>query len=59
MNFLQTLVGKRTYLIAVAIAVLNLLVAFNVISVDQLETINMVLGALGLATLRASVPPKA
>lgn len=55
MSFLETLVGKRTYLVAVLIAVLNLLVAFDVIKVEQLDTINAVLGAFGLGFLRAGV----
>lgn len=55
MNVLSKLQGKKTYIIAVVMAVLNLLVAFEVISVEQIETINVVLASLGLATLRAGV----
>lgn len=47
--------GKKTYLVAFVGALLNLLVAFNVLSVENLEQINVLLGALGLATLRAGV----
>jgi hypothetical protein len=54
MNLLKQLEGKRTYIIAAIIAILNLLVAFDVISPEQIETINIVLGSLGLATLRAA-----
>ena len=54
-DFLDSLVGKRTYIVAVIIAVLNLLVALNVVSVDQLSTINVLLGALGLGTLRNAI----
>lgn len=55
MNLLKKLEGKRTYIIAVIIAVLNLAVAFNWISPDNLTQINFVLGALGLGALRAAV----
>lgn len=55
MNLLTQLQGKRTYITAVVLAVLNLLVAFNVISPDHLTQINTVLGALGLGFLRTSV----
>lgn len=47
--------GRKTYIVAFVAALLNLLVAFNVISVEQLEQVNMVLAALGLAALRAGV----
>lgn len=55
MKLLQTLQGKRTYIIAVVIAVLNLLVACNVVSPEHLTQINFILGALGLGTLRSAV----
>ena len=55
MNLLNKLNGNRTYIVAAVLAVLNLLVAFNVISPDNLAQINTVLGSLGLVTLRASV----
>lgn len=49
------LVGRKTYLVAFVIAALNLAVAFNCISPDHLAQINMVLGALGLGAVRASI----
>lgn len=55
MKLLTQLQGKRTYITALILAVLNLLVAFNVITPDYLTQINTVLGALGLGFLRASV----
>ena len=50
-----SLVGKRTYLTAIVIAVLNLAVAANWINPAHLAEINVVLGALGLGALRAAV----
>ena len=47
--------GKKTYLVALVAAVLNLLVACGVVSVDNLGEINAVLAALGGASLRAGV----
>ena len=55
MNLFTKLEGKRTYIIAAVLAVLNLLVAFNVISPEHLAQINSVLAATGLATLRSAV----
>lgn len=55
MNILKTLEGKKTYITAVVLAVLNLLVAFGVITPDHLSQINTILGALGLGFLRVSV----
>ena len=55
MKLLQSLQGYRTYIIAVVIAVLNLLVATGVVSPDHLTQINFILGALGLGTLRSAV----
>jgi len=49
------LLFKKTYIVATIIAVLNLLVAFNVISPTHLQQINLVLGALGLGALRAGI----
>ena len=54
-KILEALWGKKTYIVAVVIAVLNLAVAFGWVSPDQLEQINYVLVALGLGTLRAGV----
>lgn len=47
--------GKKTYIIVVIGAVLNVAVAFGWITPDNLEQINAVLLALGLGALRASV----
>ena len=55
MKFINALVGKRTYIIAVVIAVLNLCVAFGWVSVENLNAINTVLAALGLGSLRSAV----
>lgn len=55
MKIVEFLSGKKTYIIAVVIAVLNLLVAFNVISPENLEQINLILVALGFGALRAGV----
>lgn len=55
---LTALEGKKTYLTALVLAVLNVAVAFNWISPAHLAAINTVLGALGLVALRASVPSK-
>ena len=46
--------GKKTYLVALLIAVLNLCVAMGWISPAHLTQINIVLGSLGLGALRAS-----
>lgn len=55
MKILKALNGRRTYIVAVVIAVLNLCVAFGWISPENLAQINMVLGALGLGALRAGI----
>ncbi len=47
--------GKKTYIVAVALALLNLAVAFNLVSPEHLSQINVVLAALGLGALRAGV----
>jgi len=52
LNFLS---GKKTYIIAVVIAALNIAVAYGWITPDHLATINIVLAALGVSALRASV----
>ena len=54
-NLWVLLDGKKTYVIAVVTAVLNLAVAFGWLSVDNLTQINVVLGALGLGALRSGV----
>jgi hypothetical protein len=46
--------GKKTYIVAVITAVLNLAVAFGLVSIDQLTQVNMVLVALGFGALRAA-----
>lgn len=55
MNLLQKINGKKTYIVAVVIAVLNLAVAFDVISPANLEQINLVLVALGFGALRSGI----
>lgn len=55
MELINKLSGKKTYIIAVVIAVLNLLVAFEVVSVQQLEQINLILVALGFGAIRAGI----
>ena len=50
--------GKKTYIVAVVLAVLNLAVAFNWVSPDHLAQINTVLAALGLGALRSAVAKK-
>lgn len=54
-NFINTLDGKKTYIVAIIIAVLNLLVALNVISPSHISQINFLLTALGLGALRSAV----
>ncbi len=54
-TLLEILDGKKTYIIAVVTAVLNLLVAFNAISVEHLTAVNAVLVALGGAAIRAGI----
>lgn len=53
----ENIIGKRTYIIALILAVLNLLQAFNVVTLSgsQMDVINMLLGAAGLGTLRSAV----
>jgi hypothetical protein len=48
--------GKKTYIVALALLVLNVAVGLNLISPAHLSEINVVLGALGLTALRASRP---
>ena len=52
LNFLS---GKKTYIIAVVIAALNIAVAYGWITPDHLATINIVLTAFGVSALRAGV----
>ena len=51
-NFLS---GKKTYIIVIIGAVLNVAVALELVTPDNLEQINAVLLALGLGALRAGV----
>lgn len=55
MKIIEAINGKKTYIIAVIIAVLNLAVAFGWISPENLEQINVILVALGLGALRSGV----
>lgn len=55
MKLLKMLEGKKTYIIAVVIALLNLAVAFEWVTPEYIEQINIVLVALGFGTLRAGV----
>lgn len=54
-SILSWLKGKKSYLIAAILAILNFAVAMGWISPENLTAINTVLGALGLAALRAAV----
>jgi hypothetical protein len=54
-NTLATLQGKKTYITAAVLALLNLAVAFNLITPDHLTQINFILTALGLGALRSAV----
>lgn len=51
-NIIKFLEGKRTYLIAILAGVLGLIQSFGVVIP---EYIYVILGALGLGTLRAAV----
>ncbi len=55
MNLIKKLEGKKTYIVAVILAVVNLLAQFEVITPEQVKTINALLGALGLLCLRLGV----
>ena len=50
--------GYKTYIVAAVLAVLNLVAVTGVIPVDVLNTINSILVALGLGTLRSGVAKK-
>lgn len=52
---LDALSGKKTYIVAVVMAALNLAVAMNWVSPAHLVQINVILVALGLGALRAGV----
>lgn len=49
------LAGKKTYIVAFVLAVVNFGVAMGWISPENLEQINVILVALGLGALRAGV----
>lgn len=55
MDLLKKIEGKKTYIVAFILATLNLLVVFNVISPEQVESINYALVALGLGTIRSGI----
>ena len=55
MRFINFLSGRKTYLVAFVLAGLNLAVALNWVTVDQLNQVNTVLVALGLGALRSAV----
>lgn len=52
MDLIKKLKGKKTYIVAAVIAVVNLLAAFGVIDAEQIGSINLVLAALGAGTIR-------
>lgn len=54
-KILQALSGRKTYIVALVLAVLNLAVAFGWVDPYHLEQINVVLVALGLGALRNGV----
>lgn len=54
-NLINVLEGRKTYIIAFVLAVLNVAVAMGWVSPEHLTQINVVLGALGLTALRAGV----
>ena len=51
-GFLQ---GKKTYIIVIVAIVFNTLVQYGVLDPSYTEFVNIVLGALGLGTLRAGI----
>jgi len=51
----QFLQGKRTYVVAIIVAVLNLAVAAGWVNTQYINEINMVLVALGGAAIRAGI----
>jgi hypothetical protein len=54
-NIIGFLSGKKTYLVALVAAVLNLCVAAGWVSLNDLAQVNAVLAALGGAALRSGV----
>ncbi len=55
MELIKKLEGKKTYIVAAVIAVVNLLAVFGAIDQAQIGSINLVLGALGLGTVRQAI----
>lgn len=55
---IEFLKGKKTYIVAVIIAVVNLAVAFGYVSPEHLTQINIVLGVLGLGAIRDAIGNK-
>ena len=51
----DALEGRKTYIVAVVMALLNLAVAFGWITPDHLPQINFVLTALGFGALRSGI----
>jgi len=54
-KLISWLSGKKTYIIVLIGAVLNVAVAFGWVTPDNLEQINAVLLALGLGAIRAGI----
>ena len=59
MDWLKFLEGKRTYVVAILMLVANGLFAFGVVDAETIHKIDLLLAPIGLAFLRAGVPPKA
>ena len=57
-KIITALQGKKTYIVAALLALLNLAVALDLVTVDQLSQINAILVALGLGAIRAGVSGK-
>lgn len=54
-NFLQ---GKKTYIVVIVAVVFNTLLQLGYIDVSYAQYVNIVLGALGLGTLRLGISGK-
>jgi hypothetical protein len=52
---LAALDGKKTYILASVMALYNLALAFNLISPDHAQQINVILGSCTVAALRSAV----
>lgn len=55
MRFLEFLEGKKTYIVAIVMAALNIAVTLNMISPENIEQINIILVALGIGALRSGI----